>query len=181
MALQKVICAMLFVPALAIGQAKDAPTADSPWLLLKPFAGRWRGVTQGEPGKGTVERQYQFIFKAKFLRETNTSTYPPQKKNAKGEVHHHFSVFSYDRQRKKIVFRQFHQEGFINQYVLESASPDGKRLVFVTEAIENIPPGWRARETYTVASDNEIAERFELAAPGKEFELYSENRLTRVK
>ena len=47
--------------------------------------------------------------------------------------------------------------------------------MFTTEAIENIPAGWRARETYI------LEEIFELAPPGKDFELYSRNRLTRVK
>jgi len=42
-------------------------------------------------------------------------------------------------------------------------------MVFVTEAIENIPAGWRARETYQVWNDNEFTERFELAAPREEF------------
>lgn len=174
--------AILFIAALLCGQTKEAPAVSpSPWDALKPLAGHWQGTTRGEPGQGTVERHYEFIFSGKFLQETNTSTYPAQEKNPKGEVHHHMSVFSYDRQRKKIVFRQFHQEGFVNQYLLESATPDARTLVFVSEAIENIAPGWRARETYTVASENEMTERFELAAPGKDFELYSENHLTRVK
>ena len=50
--------------------------------------------------------------------------------------------------RKTFVFRQFHGEGFVNQYTLDSLSGDKKMLVFVSEAIENIPQGWRARETY---------------------------------
>jgi hypothetical protein len=52
-------------------------------------------------------------------------------------------------------------------------------LMFVSEAIENIAPGWRARETYKRVSDAEFVETFELAAPGEKFELYSESRLKR--
>lgn len=51
----------------------------------------------------------------------------------------------------------------------------------VTEAIENIPAGWRARETYVFDGAARLEETFELAAPGKDFEVYSRNRLTRVK
>jgi hypothetical protein len=178
----RLVFTILLLSAVLYGQAKEGPAASpSPWEPLKAFAGHWQGTARGEAGQGSVERRYEFILSDKFLQETNTSTYPPQEKNPKGEVHHHMSIFSYDRQRKKIVFRQFHQEGFMNQYLLESATPDGRKLVFVSEAIENIAPGWRARETYTIASENDITERFELAAPGKDFELYSENRLTRVK
>lgn len=57
-------------------------------------------------------------------------------------------------------------EGFVNQYTLESVSPDGKTLVFVSESIENIPAGFRARETYQWKGENEFAEVFELAEPG---------------
>jgi hypothetical protein len=89
-------------------------------------------------------------------------------------------VFSYDGTRKRFVFRQFHTEGFVNTYVQQPGS-DAKTLVFETETIENIPAGWRARETYTVINDDEFVERFELAEPGKEFELYSEARLRRVR
>jgi hypothetical protein len=41
--------------------------------------------------------------------------------------------------------------------------------------------GWRARETYKIISPDEFTETFELAGPGKDFEIYSEGRLTRKK
>ena len=50
---------------------------------------------------------------------------------------------SFDKGRKRFVYRQFHVEGFVNQYVLEAEGEEGVR-VFVSEAIENIPGGWRA-------------------------------------
>ena len=43
-------------------------------------------------------------------------------------------------QPKKLVFRQFHVEGFVNQYV-EDAESSAARIVFTTESIENIPAG----------------------------------------
>jgi hypothetical protein len=52
-------------------------------------------------------------------------------------------------------------------------------IVFVTESIENIPAGWRAKETYQILGPDEFVETFELAVSGKEFELYTENRFTR--
>jgi len=47
--------------------------------------------------------------------------------------------------------------------------------------IENIPPGWKAKERYRIISPGEIIETFSLAAPGKDFEVYSEASLRRVK
>lgn len=67
-----------------------------------------------------------------------------------------------------------------HQYLQDGDSPATK-LVFTTESIENIPAGWRARETYIVHGPEEFEEVFELAEAGKPFELYSRARLKRVK
>ena len=90
------------------------------------------------------------------------------------------SKISYDGVRKLFVFRQFHTEGFVNTYVQEPTTDD-KKIVFVSEAIENIPAGYRARETYTIVSRDEFTERFEIAEKGKNFELYSEAHLKRIR
>lgn len=162
---------------LAARQAARAPDRLAP---LDGLVGRWAGTTEGQPGKGTVEREYERILGARFLQVRNKSTYPPQEANKMGEVHEDLGVFGFDSGRKLIVLRQFHKEGFVNQYVLDPASTP-ERLVFTTEAIENIPAGWRARETYVLSSSTTLEETFELAEPGKDFELYSRNRLTKAR
>jgi hypothetical protein len=176
--------AILLVIALLGASARGQEGAAKPdrFAPLRFLGGTWRGDQAGQPGRGTAERTYQFILDDRFLQETNTSTYPPREKNKNGEVHHHMSMISYDTARKLFVFRQFHTEGFVNTYVQQpQASADDKTIVFVSEAIENIPPGYRARETYTILSRDEFTERFEIAEPGKDFELYSEARLKRVR
>ena len=155
------------------------PSSADPFAPLRFLAGNWRGDQSGEPGHGTSERTYEFVFTGRFLQVKNTSTYPQQEKNKNGEVHHDMGMIGFDRARKKFVFRQFHQEGFVNTYVHED-SGDPKKIVFTSEAIENIAAGWRARETYLILSNDEFIERFELAEPGKDFALYSEARLKRV-
>ena len=116
----------------------------------------------------------------RFIRVKNRSIYPPQAKNPKGENHEDEGFFSFDRARKRLVLRQFHVEGFVNTYAQElEAKPS--TVVFVTEGIENIPAGYRARETYIVHSPDEIEEVFELAEPGKVFELYSRTKLKRAR
>lgn len=150
------------------------------WSALNFFIGQWQGTGLGTPGSSQVERSYQFVLGEKFIEVRNKSTYLPQEKNPKGEVHEDFGMIGYDKLRKKFVFRQFHIEGFVNQYVLHELAPDGHRLVFETENIENIPDGWRARETYEVTGEDEFTEIFELAAPDKEFEVYSANHFKRV-
>jgi len=153
-----------------------------PWARLRFFVGKWDGVVQGQAGHGTVQRTYQFVLKDRFLNERNTSTYPPQEKNPKGEVHEHWSMFSYDKGRKVIVLRQFHQEGFVNQYTSPPPAGAGSdRFVFESEAFENLPSGWKAREIYEIRSSDEFIETFELAEPGKPFEVYSRNHFHRAK
>ena len=139
--------------------------------------GTWTGAADGEPGRGTATREYTRVLNDRFIRVTNRTEYPPQEKNPKGEIHHDEGYFSVDRARKRIVLRQFHIEGFVNQYVQETSGG----LVFVSEAIENIPPGFKARETYARMDADHFEEVFEMAEPGKPFAVYSRTRFTRVK
>lgn len=168
----------MFLPVFLVAQTKEK---EDVWAPLKFFVGRWEGTGGGQPGVSKVEREYRFVLNGKFLKAENKSTYEPQEKDPKGEVHENLDLFSYDKGRKKFVFRQFHGEGFVNQYLSDSIALDGKTISFITENIENIPVGWRAKEAYRILSDSEFVETFSLAVPGKEFELYSENRLKRKK
>lgn len=172
------IAFLLIVPQFT--QAQLSKT-DSLWLPFQHFIGSWTGTGEGPDGTGTYERTYKFVGNKRYLELRNKTVYPQTKEHPKGYVHEDFGFISYDKARKTFVFRQFHMEGFINQYVLESISPDGKTLVFVTEAIENIPKGWRGRETYTVNEGKELTEVFDLAEPGKEFELYTKAKLVKAK
>jgi len=153
--------------------------APDPWAPIRMFEGEWKGTSEGEPGAGTVQRWYEFVLGGRYLYERNVSTYAPREGNPKGEVHHHWSFFSYDRARKRIVLRQFHMEGFVNQYVMNQALSTPSRLVFDSERFENFSNTWRARETYDIASPTDIVETFELGAPGKPLQVYSRNRLRR--
>lgn len=154
---------------------------DNIWVPFDFLVGTWQGAGEGKPGSSRVERRYEFVLNGRFLRMENKSIYEPQEKNPQGEVHEDWGLISYDRARETFVFRQFHVEGFVNQYVLDPLAEDGQTLRFVTEAIENIPPGWRARETYRKLNQDEFIEVFELAEPGGDFGLYSESRLLRLK
>ncbi len=147
---------------------------------IRFLPGRWQGTSAGEPGEGTLVREYEPVLGDRFIREHNVSTYPAQEKNPSGEVHEHFSFFSYDRRRDRIVFRQFHQESFVITYVLDNAASTSSKLVFVSEAFENLDPAFRARETYEFVSNDEFTETFEVAEPGKEFEVYSRAHLRRA-
>ena len=159
----------------------QTPTRSDVWEPFRYFVGRWQGNGSGKPGVSTIEREYRLILKDKFMKVENRSTYEPQPKNPKGEIHEDLGLVGFDKARKQFVFRQFHVESFVIHYVATSISADQKTIVFTSESIENIPSGWRARETYKILSPDEFVEIFELAGPGKEFEVYSEGRLQRKK
>lgn len=167
---------LLLVPFISFGQLSKQ---DSVWLPMAPFLGTWEGTGGGEPGTGKYERSYNFVLGKKFIEVRNKSVYPPTNDNPNGENHEDIGYISFDKQRRRFVLRQFHVEGFVNQYVLDSMSTDGRTMVFVSEAIENISSGWRARETYHIDSKSEITETFDLAAPNKPFEAYTRVTLKR--
>jgi hypothetical protein len=164
---------------LGASAASQQTNSGDPFERVAFLIGRWQGTSEGRPGKGSVQREYSRALNSRFIRATNRNEYPAQEKNPKGEKHEDEGWFSFDRARKRLVFRQFHVEGFVNHYVEDAESSPGK-VVFTSEAIENIPAGWRARETYVVHGPDEFEEIFELAEPGKPFEVYSRARLKRV-
>lgn len=162
-----------------VGVAQKPAVAD-PFERLAFLIGKWEGASDGQPGKGTVRREYARALNTRFVRVHNRSEYPAQPKNPKGEIHEDEGFFSFDKARKRVVFRQFHTEGFVNTYV-EDAGSSTTKVVFTSEAIENIPAGFRARETYLVQGADAFEEVFELAEPDKPFAVYSRTRFTRLK
>jgi hypothetical protein len=168
----------LLVPERSFAQETSKPDV---WAPFRFFLGAWEGNSKGQPGNGQVELSFQLVMNDRYLQIKNHSTYPPQEKNPKGEVHQDWGMVSFDKGRKAYVYRQFNVEGFVNQYAMDAASADGKTFVFSSESIENIPPGWRARETYRIISSDELESQFDLAEPGKDFELYSKSQLRRKK
>ena len=173
------LAALALVPASTDAQAPARKP--SPWEPMRFFVGSWTGVGDGQPGASAVEREYAFALNDRFLEVRNMSTYLPQQRNATGEVHEDRGFISWDRARRRFVFRQFHVEGFVNQYVADSVAASPDSIVFRSEAIENIPPGYRARETYRILGPDEFVERFEMAEPNAEFAVYSEARFKRKK
>lgn len=170
---------MLLVPAWPA--SAQAPALAKNLAPVARLIGRWKGEGEGQPGQSSVERSYEVAPGGNFITARNVSSYAPQPKNPKGEVHTDISWISYDRAAKAVILRQFHlAESFVNTYSAPAEALSGDVWVFETTAIENIPAGFKARETYTFAGAEELEEKFEVAEPGKQFEIYSLNRLRRV-
>lgn len=174
--MRRMLLLLLLLPLVTAAQS--APQKDT-WEHFRFFIGAWKGTGKGEPGVSALEREYKFVLNNRFINVTHKSRYEPQQRNPKGETHEDWGYISFDRVRKVFVLRQFHVEGFVTQYYAQTLTPDGKTIVFLSENLENLPAGYRARETYKIVNENEFIEIFELAPPGKEFSVYSENHFKR--
>jgi hypothetical protein len=62
-------------------------SSSDPWMNIKSLVSIWKGTSSGQPGNETVSRTYEFTLGGKFMHVRNKSTYAPQEKNRKGEVH----------------------------------------------------------------------------------------------
>lgn len=161
---------VILVAAIVPGQQAD------PWKPLRFLEGTWEGYGDGMSGRSTVVQEYAFVLKGNFLRMTTRSEFKPQEKNPKGEIHEDFGIFSYDGGRKKIVLRGFYVEGFVNRYVGET-SEDGRTLTFETEAVENAPPGTKAKLVFLRKGEGELVQSFHVAFPGRDWSCMSTNSL----
>lgn len=177
---QFLLVIFLVMPLTVImGQGQEEAEKQDIWEPFQFLIGQWMGTGEGKSGESYVRRDYRYKFDRKFIYYHNRAVFKPSEKNRKGEIHEDFGVLSYDKIHKLYVFRQFHREGFVNQYVVEF-SADGRTVTFTSENLENSPPGWKVRLVIQNEGTDKISERFELAGPGKEFGCLMTNRLTRV-
>jgi hypothetical protein len=144
---------------------------DDKWGIFQYFLGNWTGSGSGKPGVSSVERSYALILADQFIEIKNRSVFEPQEANPTGEVHEELGLISFDKRRSRYVLREFHVEGFVNQYVLTQVRAE-THFTFVTESIENIPPGWSTRTTLEILSEDNFREVFDLAGPGEEWNCY---------
>jgi len=179
----KTLVTLMLFAVLTASAASDPPPnpINDRWSRVRFLVGSWEGTASGQPGKGTVERTYEVVLGGQFIEEHNTSRYEPRTPGAKPEVHHHRGFISYDKARKTYMLRQFHEEGFINLYALNSDKSMAAYLIFDSVNFENFSNEWKARENYDVISPDEFVEIFELAEPGKDFVEYSRNHFKRKK
>jgi hypothetical protein len=168
---------IVLLPGILFAQTDEQPDI---WKPLNFFIGSWEGLGEGLSGTSKVEADFKFVLNGKFLEARYRAVFEPSEENPQGEVHEDFGFFSYDTSRKKFVYRQFNIEGFVNQFVLDSISPDGKIIIFIAEKIENAPASLRVRITYKILNNDEFEEIFELAFPGKDFEVCVKNHLKRI-
>jgi hypothetical protein len=179
--MMKRIATCLLVALVVSGPAGAADATPEDWQPVARLIGTWSGTASGSAGEASVQRRYAFVVGGRYVHETNTATYPPQEKNKTGEVHEHWGIFSFDKQRRTLVLRQFHVESFVNTYRrVEPPAGASATLVFESESFEKFNNAWKARESAEFLFDDDLVEVFELAPPGQPWRFYSRAQLRRT-
>ena len=142
--------------------------------------GEWTGTGRGFGNEESkIQSEFKLIMNGKYIQIKNNSKFEPTESKPKGEKHIDWGIVSFDKKRKKIIYRQFNSEGYVNQYVLNDSLSSASKLIFETELIENFAEGGRARWTIKKHGDNEIETIFDVSFPGKEFACFGTNKLTK--
>lgn len=158
---------------VAMRSPAPAPPAAPPWEAFQKFAGDWEGESDGQFGAAVLTKSWSFALNEQFLHCRTKSV-------AASEVHEDWSMLSYDKDRKVFVLREFHSEGYVNQYKVE-VFDEGLMFVFETESVENgFSPGLRAQTTIHFVSEDEIAQEFALASPGEDWNVCASSTLRRA-
>ncbi len=151
---------------------------DHPLHKFENLIGTWEGTGEGfGAATSVIQAEYSWLMNKQYIQLKHRSEFGPTTQNPKGETHEDLGIISYDSGREKIVCRQYHNEGFYNEYILVDSLSTEKMLVFDTEKIENFVPGGRARLTFHIKSDSEIETVFEVGFPGKEMACFGKNKL----
>jgi len=157
------IITILFSFGLTYGQT-------NPLEKLHFLLGEWQGTGEGfGHGKSQIESRFISIMEGQYIEVQNESKLDSTEINSTGEYHIDKGFISYDKSREKIVFRQFNNEGYINQYLLNDALSSAKEIIFETEIIENFIPGGKARWTIKIIDENKMETKFEVSFPNKTY------------
>lgn len=170
--------ALLAAPIPSMGQASatDASSAPDPWGPFRLLIGTWEAGIDGALGQGEGRRTYEFYIDDLYLVHRHASVRPPQPASPNGDHHRELAVYSYDRERRVIVLREFMEEGYVLRSTCET---EAKRFVCVSEDIES-GSGMRSRLTIDIESAYRFTETFELAGPGEELTDLFQNTWRRV-
>ncbi len=159
--------------AVTVNFAQENPLEKFSFLV-----GNWEGNGTGfGSSKSKIHSEFNMVLDNNFLEIRNHSEFEAKPQQKDGEIHDDWGMLSFDQDRKIYVFRQFHNEGFYNQYTLSDSLSNDKTFVFESEFIENFVPGGRARFTINIIGENEIETLFDVGFPEKELACFGTNRL----
>ncbi|GET21998.1 heme-binding beta-barrel domain-containing protein [Prolixibacter denitrificans] len=150
----------------------------NPLEQLNFLIGDWMGTGSGYGDtKSKVEVSFYYIMQGKFIEMDAESRFAPKGKNNKGQFHQEKGFFSYDEDRKLIIYRQFSNDGYVNQYYLNDTISTAHTLVFDTERTENFVPDGKARWIIQKEGDQHLSTSFNVAFPKQDFVNFGSQEL----
>jgi len=169
-----ILCLLLTLPFSTI-KAQESNWAEFDYLI-----GNWIGSGEGfSSGQSSIQSSFEYLMNNKYIKVTNRSVFKPSDKSPEGSIHEDWGIISYDKNRKVYVFRQFHNEGFVNHYILNDSLSNDLVLIFETEVIENFVEGGTARFTIIKHEEEYIETVFDVSFPGKDYTCFGRNELYR--
>ncbi|WP_340113466.1 hypothetical protein [Maribellus mangrovi] len=149
--------------------------------IFDGLIGKWEGTGTGfGNAQSEVSANYNWLMNRQYIEVKHHSEFDPTDQNPEGEIHDDQGIISFDKARQVVVFRQYHNEGFFNEYVLNDSLSTKSNLIFETERIENFVPGGRAKFTIKLIGKDEIQTVFDVGFPGREMACFGTNNLKRV-
>lgn len=154
--------------------------SQNPFDKFNNLIGKWEGTGSGfGSSKSIIQSEFNWIMNNTFIEVKNRSEFEPTTQKPEGEIHVDYGIISYDKKRKVIVSRQYHGEGFYNEYLLNDSLSTSTSLIFETVKIENFVPGGKARFTINIKNSSEIETLFDVGFPGKKMACFGQNQLTK--
>jgi hypothetical protein len=151
----------------------SAEPADKPsgWGPIEHLVGDWTGEGGGGPGQGSGSFSFKPDVQGKILVRRNRAEYPASKERA-ALVHDDLMVVYRDPPEAAPRAIYFDSEGHTIRYEVQASSASGE-VVFVSAAEPSAP---RYRLTYSLAGEDRLKIKFEIAPPGhpEQFATYIE-------
>ncbi len=132
------------------------------------LSGSWKSNPDACIGIGEANKVNKVVLDSNFFLMETKATFDVEENNR----HEDKKFISYNKLTDKLILREFHSEGFVNEYEVDSMSTDLKYIVFLSRALENMPDGWKARMTIQIIDDGNYREQFDMARPGEPFRQY---------
>ncbi|NNF34817.1 MAG: hypothetical protein HKN68_11940 [Saprospiraceae bacterium] len=124
------------------------------------FLGQWEHNSTSD----TISHTYKKVLSDQFIKMNTSAFFYGDDDGI--NTHTDEGYISYDQDRRKYVFRQFHSEGFINTYVLDEDKSTPVFYVWNSEHVEN-GFGLKAMLTIEIKNDDEYSMILHLGKEGE--------------
>ncbi len=153
---------------------------DDRFTPLAWLVGEWQGYGKFTKRTTYVHRKYSYDLGGIYLVERTIDMFPPAEPSTDFEVHQDFVVYYRDTTAGDLRAKAFFVEAFVTSETVRIGE-GGQRIITESTQIENGPPGLRTRFILTRETDDRFKETFEIAKPGKEYELVEESVFKRLR